>query len=58
MAPTTNVAEDGLIWHQWERRTLVLRRLKAPKFSVEVGVGGRMGKHHHRGRGEFGIGDL
>jgi hypothetical protein len=22
MAPGAHVAEDGLIWHQWERRTL------------------------------------
>uniref|UniRef100_M0RAW8 Uncharacterized protein n=1 Tax=Rattus norvegicus TaxID=10116 RepID=M0RAW8_RAT len=29
MAPATYVAEDGLIWHQWEGRSLVLWRLDA-----------------------------
>jgi hypothetical protein len=30
MAPTTYVAEDELIWHQWEGRPLVQWRLNAP----------------------------
>jgi hypothetical protein len=30
MAPAAYVAEDGLVGHQWEERTLVLRRLDAP----------------------------
>ena len=30
MAPDTYVAEDGLIWHQWEERPLVLWRFDAP----------------------------
>jgi hypothetical protein len=30
MAPAIYVAEDGLIWHQWEERPLVLCRLDAP----------------------------
>ena len=30
MAPATYVAEDGLIWHQWEGRPMVLWRLDAP----------------------------
>jgi hypothetical protein len=28
----TYVAEDGLIWHQWEGRPLVLWRLDAPVY--------------------------
>jgi hypothetical protein len=30
MAPATYVAENGLSWHQWEGRPLVLGRLVAP----------------------------
>jgi hypothetical protein len=30
IAPATYVAEDGLIWHQWEGRPLLLKRLHAP----------------------------
>jgi hypothetical protein len=30
MALATYVAEDCLIWHQWEGRSLVLWRLDAP----------------------------
>jgi hypothetical protein len=30
MAPAEYVAEDGLIWHQWEEMPLVLWRLDAP----------------------------
>ena len=30
MAPVTYVAEDGLVWHQWEGRPLLLWRLNAP----------------------------
>jgi hypothetical protein len=30
MAPAVYVAEDGLVCHQWEERSLVLRRLNAP----------------------------
>jgi hypothetical protein len=30
MAPDIYVAEDGLVWHQWEGRPLVLGKLDAP----------------------------
>ena len=30
MAPGVYVAEDGLIWHQWEERPLVLLWLYVP----------------------------
>jgi hypothetical protein len=30
MYPAKYVAEDGLIWYQWEGRPLVLLRLEAP----------------------------
>ena len=30
MAPATNVAEDGIVGHQWEEGPLVLGRLNAP----------------------------
>jgi len=30
MVPAANVAEDGLIWHRWVRRTLFLQWLYAP----------------------------
>jgi hypothetical protein len=30
MAPAAYVAEDGLVGHQWEERSLVLGRLDAP----------------------------
>jgi hypothetical protein len=30
MAPAAYVAEDGLVAHQWEERSLVLWRLYAP----------------------------
>jgi hypothetical protein len=30
MAPATYVAEDGLVGHQWEERTLGLRVFDAP----------------------------
>jgi hypothetical protein len=30
MAPVAYVSEDGLVGHQWEERSLVLRRLDAP----------------------------
>jgi hypothetical protein len=29
IAPTAYVAKDGLIWHQWEMRLLILWRLDA-----------------------------
>jgi hypothetical protein len=32
MAPAANIAEDGLISHQWEDIPLVLRRLYAPVY--------------------------
>jgi hypothetical protein len=38
MAPPTYVAEDYLICHQWEGRTLVLWRLVAPEKGVVGGV--------------------
>ena len=33
MAPVTYVAEDGLVGHQWEERSLVLWGLYAPVWS-------------------------
>jgi hypothetical protein len=30
IAPAAYIAEDGLIGHQWEGKTLVLERLNAP----------------------------
>ena len=30
IAPAAYVAEDGLVWHQWEGKALVLCRLDAP----------------------------
>jgi hypothetical protein len=32
MAPAAYVAEDGLVWHQWKWRPLVLWRLNAPAW--------------------------
>jgi hypothetical protein len=32
MAPAACIAEDGLIWHQWEGRPLVLWRPDAPEL--------------------------
>jgi hypothetical protein len=32
MAPAAYVSEDGLIGHQWEKRTLVLRMLYSPVY--------------------------
>jgi hypothetical protein len=39
MAPAAHVAEDGLIWPQWEGRHLVLWRLEAPEKGDARGVG-------------------
>ena len=39
MDPSTYVAEDFLIWHQWEGRSLVLWRLVAPVKGDPRGVG-------------------
>jgi hypothetical protein len=38
MAPTIYIAEDSLIWHQWEGRRLVLWRLDAPEKGDARGV--------------------
>jgi hypothetical protein len=38
MAPATYVAEDYLIWHHWEGRSLVLWRLDAPEKGDARGV--------------------
>jgi hypothetical protein len=38
MAPTTYVAEECLIWHQWEGRHFVLWRLDAPAKGDARGV--------------------
>lgn len=47
MAPAEYVAEDYLIWYQWERRPVVLWRLDAPSVGEcegsEAGGGGRVG---------------
>jgi hypothetical protein len=53
MDPAAYVAEDGLVGHQWEKRSLV----KTQCLSVEkgqggkAGVGGWVGEHPHRSRG-------
>jgi len=51
MAPATYVAEDGLVGHQWEERTLVLGRPDAPVYwNAMVGrqeVHGWMREHPH-----------
>jgi hypothetical protein len=39
MAPAVHVVEDGLIWHQWEGRHLVLWRLDALAEGGEAEVG-------------------
>jgi hypothetical protein len=42
MASTTDIAEDCLIWHQWEGRCLLLCRLVTP---VKGSAGGtRLGR--------------
>ena len=38
MAPATCIAEDCLIWHQWEGRCLVLWRLDDPENGGARGV--------------------
>jgi hypothetical protein len=38
MAPTTYVAEDCFIWHQWKGRPSVLCRLVAPEKGDAGGV--------------------
>jgi hypothetical protein len=38
VAPTTYVAEDFLVWPQWEKGCLVLCRLDAPKKGDTRGV--------------------
>jgi hypothetical protein len=49
MAPGGYVAEDGLIWYQWEGRSLVLWRLNAPsKRMLEWWVDWWVGEHPHR----------
>ena len=55
--PGTGVAEDCLVWPQWERMGLILKRLDAPgkgdAGGVEVGMGGRTPSQKQRG-GEMG----
>ena len=38
MNPATCIAEDCLIWHQWEKRYLVLWRLVVPAKEDARGV--------------------
>jgi hypothetical protein len=38
MAPFARVAEDFLIWHQWEGMPLVLWRLSAPLYGDAIVV--------------------
>jgi hypothetical protein len=38
MGSATYVAEDCLIWHQWEGRLLVLKRLEASEKGDARGV--------------------
>jgi hypothetical protein len=42
MTPAVYVAEDGLIWHQWDGRPLVLWRLDDPvkEWEYVMGIGG------------------
>ena len=40
MSLVAYVAEDGLVGHQWEERSLVFQRLYAPVQGQEVEVGG------------------
>ena len=52
MAPAAYIAEDGLVWHQWEETPLVLWRLMPQCRKCQgrkAGVGGRLGEHPHRG---------
>jgi hypothetical protein len=60
MAPTKYVAEDDLIWHQWEGKLLVLWRLDAPEKGDARGVRQEwIGENPLRGKGEGdGVGDL
>ena len=43
MAPAAYVAEDGLVWHQWEGRPLVLWRLDAQSTGM-LGQWGDIGQ--------------
>jgi len=43
MAPAAYVAEDGLVWHQWKEKPLVLPRLDPPP-SVGECPGGEVGR--------------
>jgi hypothetical protein len=52
----TYVAEDGLMWHQWEVRPLALWRLAAQCMENkrgEVGVDEWVEEHPHRGKWEW-----
>jgi len=50
MAPSTYVTEDGLVWHQWEERPLVLSRLDVPGWGGGRKMGGWEREHPHRSR--------
>jgi hypothetical protein len=54
MAPSTYVAEDGLLGHQWEERPLVLWRLDARGMPGQRSGSGWVGE---QGEGD-GIGGL
>jgi hypothetical protein len=52
MAPAAYVAEDGLIWHQWEGKPLVLWRIDALAEGNSRAVRQEwVGEHSHRSRG-------
>ena len=58
MAPATYIAEDGLVGHQCEERSLVMGRLdRCPCVGecqgLEVGVGGLMSRGREEGIGDF-----
>jgi len=44
MAPAAYVAEDGLVGHQWEEKTLVLPRFNTPYPSGYRGISGQGGR--------------
>jgi hypothetical protein len=40
IAPAAYVLEGGFVWHQWEERFLVLRRLHALEYRKQEWMGG------------------
>ena len=61
-APGTSIAQDSLVWPQWEKMHLILERLEAPRKGVAWGVGGTVLETRKRrngmrncGKGEGGV---